>query len=395
MEFKYKAKNKEGKVIGGVMEATDTSELSRLLSEQKLYLIKSSRKTGRIALFKKVSAKERLLFCEQLGVMIGSGTSIIEGLEAIREETLNQFFSDIVNQVITDVKSGTSFSNSLKKHPKAFSDIFVNMMKSGEESGKLDLSLKRLTLQIENEYELNRKIKNALYYPAFILTALVIVLVLVMTYVIPQLTSIFNDSGVKLPFLTRMVIGVSHFFQSYILFIVIAIILLIFGLIRYRHSAKGRIATDRFLLKVPVFGTLLKKCYLSRFTRTFSSLSSSGLPLIEVFNVSGSTIGNKIYEEEVSGMAQKVQSGKSISSVFKASRNFPRIVGQMALVGERSGNIDQVFDKLADFFDRDVESLSGNISTMLEPILMVIIGVGIGIVIISVLQPIYGMVNVI
>jgi len=398
MQYLYKAKNTEGKIVKGIIEAENQVNAQSVLREKNLFVIEMNVMKEKFyeKYFKRsIPIKEKIIFTEQLGIMIKSGISIVEGLQAMQEETENKNFAIIIKKLISDVEGGTPFSKALEKHRSAFSEIYVNMVKAGEQSGKLDLVLIRLSSQLEKEYELRRKIKGALSYPIFVLFALIAVLVLVIAYVIPQLKSVFDDAGISLPLLTRILIGTSSFITHYGFIVLILIVILVIGAIQFRRTTPGRKFFDTIILKIPVFGLLLKKSYMAQFTRTFSSLVASGLPLMDVFRVSGNTIGNVLYEKEIEVMAEQIKAGQPISTILKKSVFMPKMVGQLASVGEKSGKIDEVFDTLADFFDRDVDNITTNLSAMLEPIIMVVMGVGIGLVVVAIYQPIYGLVNAI
>ena len=398
MQYSYKAKNTEGKVVKGIMDAENEVIAQNVLREKDLFIleIKGTKEQPFEKYFKKkIAIKDKIIFTEQLGIMIKSGISIVDGLRALEEETENKNFAIIIKKIISDIEGGSPFSKALEKHKEAFSEIYVNMVKSGEQSGKIDLVLVRLSSQLEKEYELKRKIKGALAYPIFVLFALVAVMVLVITYVIPQLKAVFDDAGVSLPLLTRILINISVFLQKDGIYVLIIVILLAVSIIQFRKTISGKKVFDTLLLRIPIFGMLLKKSYMAQFTRTFSSLVASGLPLMDVFKVAGGTIGNVLYEKEIEKMAEEVKAGQPISSTLKKSKLMPKMVGQLAAVGEKSGNIDEVFDTLADFFDRDVDNITSNLSSLLEPVIMVVMGVGIGLVIVAIYQPIYGLVNAI
>lgn len=397
MNFNYVVKDKNSKISRGVIDAEDKKAASMSLSEKDFYVISISEKTEQKLSFlrKKISLKDKIIFTEQLAIMIRSGLSIIEALEALQEETQNKYFYEAIGKIISSVEGGAAFSKSLSMFPDIFSEIYISMVDSGEKSGKVDEVLTQLASQLEKDYELTRKIRGALSYPIFVMIALVAVMVLILTYIIPQLKLIFEDSGVKLPVMTRVIIGLSEYLKVYGLYIFIALFILIVLLMRWRKTASGRKTFDKAILKLPVFGVLLKKTYMARFSRTFASLTASGLPLLEVFKVSGNTIGNVVYQEEIEKIAQKVQSGQPVSITLKQSEIFPKMIGQLSTVGEKSGNLDEVFVTLANFFERDVDNITANLSAILEPLLMVVLGVGIGLIIVSVLQPIYGLVNAI
>lgn len=398
MKYSYKVKNKEGTALKGIIEASSKMSAEKSLREKDLFVLQISEINNKLSekIFrKKVALKDKIIFTQQLGVMIKSGISIVEGLEALREEAENKYFSEIIQKIITDIKGGTPFSKALEKYPDVFSEIYVNMVKSGEQSGKIDLVLMRLSSQLEKEYDLNRKIRGALAYPIFVLVALVAVLILVITFIIPQLKAVFDDAGVPLPLLTRIIIGISNFIRHNGIYLAIFLIGLFIAAIKYKKTSPGKRFFDVLLLKIPVFSILLKKSYMARFTRTFASLTASGLPLLDVFKVSGKVIGNSLYQTEIETMASEIKAGQTISGSLKKSKLMPKMIGQLASVGEKSGNIDEVFDTLADFFDRDVDNMTSNLSALLEPVLMVVMAIGIGIVIVAILQPIYGLVNAI
>jgi len=398
MQFTYKAKNKQGEITKGIINAENPEAAQAVLREKDLFVveIKGVKKKFSDKYFKKgIPIKDKIIFTEQLGIMIKSGISIIDGLRALKEETDNKGFSLIIQEIISDIEGGTPFSQALDKYPQAFSEIYVNMIKSGEQSGKIDLVLLRLASQLDKEYELKRKIKGALAYPLFVMIALVAVLVLIITFVIPQLKLVFDDAGVSLPLLTRILISLSAFLKKDGLLVLGGLILLVIVGVRFHKTESGRKYFDTLILKIPVFGLLLKKSYMAQFTRTFASLVASGLPLMDVFRVAGKTTGNILYEKEIALMATEIKAGQPISDTLKKSKLMPKMVGQLASVGEKSGNIDEVFDTLADFFDRDVDNITSNLSTLLEPIIMVVMGIGIGLVIVAVFQPIYGLVNAI
>lgn len=397
MQFQYTVKDKNGKSIKGKTEARDITQANQSLRDQDLYVIaiKPINTKSDLSRFfkKKVSIKDKIVFTKQLGVMTKSGLSLIEALEALQEESENKHFSEQIRKIISDIKGGVPMSEAMAEHKDTFSDIYINMIKSGEKSGKVEMVLDRLAAQLEKDYDLNRKIKGALTYPIFVLLALVTVAVLVLTMIIPQLTVIFEDAGVELPAITKFVIALSASLRhngSYYLIVIAAIVI---GISRYKKTAGGKQFFDKFITKIPVFGTLLKKTYMARFTRNFAALSASGLPLMEVFKVTADTIGNSIYKNEIDQMAIKVKSGKTISSAIKESDLFPKMVGQLSSVGEKSGSVDQVFDVLADFYDKDIDNMTSNFSALLEPMIMLVLGVGVGFLIVAVLQPMYGLVN--
>ena len=398
MLFNYQGRNSEGEIVKGNIEANDEASAISSLRSKDLYISKIKSKTDKpVSKFfvKKTSQKDKIIFTQQLGVMIKSGLSVIDALKALKDETSNDKFSEEIADIILNVKGGLALSKAMEKHPDSFDDVFVNSVKAGEKSGKVDMVLIRLAKQLEKDYALTTKVRGAMIYPAVILTTLIAVMVLVLIFIIPQLKVVFDEAGMPLPLLTRMVVGLSVFLQHYFLYILIFVVGIIIALRYYGKTDHGRYFFDNLKLKVPVLGGLYKKTYMAKFTRTFAGLSSSGLPLLDIFKTSRDVVTNAIYQKEIDKMTKKVENGESISKAIKDSPLFPSMIGQLAMVGEKSGNIDEVFESMADFFDKEVDNITNNLSTLLEPVLMIIMGVGIGLLIISVLQPIYGLVEAI
>ncbi len=398
MLFNYQARNTEGEIVKGNIEANEEASAITSLRGKGLYVSKIKRKTDKaVSKFfeKKTNLKDKIIFTQQLGIMIKSGLSVVDALKALKDETSNEKFSGQITDVVSDVKGGLSLSKAMEKYPDSFDDVYVNSVRAGEKSGKVDMVLIRLAQQLEKDYSLTSKVKGAMIYPAVILTALVAVMILVLIFIIPQLKEVFDEVGVPLPLLTRIVLGLSAFLQSYFIYIIIVGVGIGIALRYYGKTDKGRHLFDQLKLKIPVMGGLYKKTYMAKFTRTFASLSSSGLPLLDIFKSSRDVVTNVIYQDEIDKMTKKVENGESISKVLKDCPLFPSMIGQLATVGEKSGNIDEVFDSMANFFDKEVENITNNLSTLLEPLLMVVMGVGIGVLIVSVLQPIYGLVEVI
>lgn len=398
MQFTYSAKSKTGSKTTGIIDAPDRLQAVANLRESGLYIVKMKElaKGNKLQLFKKhIPVKDKIMFTKHLGLMIGAGLSIIEALQSLEEETSSKLLSEVIADLKKEIEGGASLSGALEKQEKHFGGIYINMVKSGEKSGKVDEVLARLTEHLEKDYEIGKKIRGALSYPIFVLLAMTVVVTIVIIFVVPQLQAIFDDAGVELPIMTRIMIGTGMGLKKYGIYILAGLIVLIAVFIKWHRTPSGKKRIDRIILKIPIVDSLLKKSYMARFTRTFSSLSASELPLLDVFKFSGGVIGNIIYEEEVNGMAKKVSSGELVSVVFKKSPLFPKMISQLSAVGEKSGKIDEVFDTMADFYDKEIDSIAASLTTLLEPILMVVIGIGIALVILSVLQPIYGLVNTI
>lgn len=397
MLFSYSARNQNGEKIEGEIEAVDEASALLTLRQKQLFISKISKKGKSqwvdTLLLRKTGIKDKIIFTQQLGIMIKSGLPVVDALKALSGETLNKNFARQINEIISDVKGGIPLSKALSKHPQSFDIVYINSVKAGEKSGKLDQILQNIAIQLEKDYVLISKIRGAMIYPIVILVALISVSVLVLIVVIPELKIVFDDVGVPLPLLTRVVIALSVFLQKNIIYLILVLIVIFVALKFWIATPQGKRISDTAKLHIPVFGNLLKKSYMAKFTRTFAGLSAAGLPLLDIFNTARDVINNVIYQEEITKMTKKIELGESISKAIKDSPLFPGMVGQLSSVGEKSGNIDAVFESMANFFDKEVDNITSNLSTLLEPLLMVIMGVAVGILIISVLQPIYGLVN--
>lgn len=399
--YSYKARDEEGKQVEGKIEAKNKASAISLLQDQKLFITSLS-KTATIktlggigGFFKKVPLKERVMFTTQMAVMVKSGLPILEAVKTIHAQTQNKNMEKILDGIVKDISSGLSFSKALSRHSEVFNETYVKIVESGEKSGRLDQVLLKLSKDLAKDYDLTGKIRSALMYPAFILLVLVVVMVVVLVYVIPQLKNIFDDVGVQLPFLTRVIIALSDFVVKFWWLILIVVIVAIIFAQRYLRTSKGSYAFDKLKLKIPVLKQVMQNIYMARFTRTLSSLVSAGIPMIDVLNTTKGVIGSAVFEKEVEKIIIKVESGSSVSKAMKASPYFPPVVTSLVAVGEKSGKTDYILRNLSKFLEKEVDNTVRNLTSLLEPIIMVVLGVGIAIVIISVIMPIYGLVQVI
>lgn len=399
MHFNYKARDKEGRVVTGEVEASDETGAVSSLREKGLYIstiTASNSKKGILPqIFNKVAVKDKIIFSQQLGIMIKSGLSVIEALEALKGDTSNKNFSKVINDVISDVKGGSPLSAAFEKHPEIFDPVYTSTIASGEKSGRLDDVLASLTVQLEKDYALSSRLRGAMVYPIFVVVIMIVMVFIILIFIIPQLKLVFEDSGATLPLVTRSVIALSEFVKKWVIYIIIGIVALIFAIRTFGRTTSGRHLLDLVKIKLPVFGNLNVKTYMARFARTFSGLNKSGLPLLEIFRTSKFVINNVIYQDEIDKMIKKVEVGEPVSKVLKDCKYFPSMVGNLVSVGEKSGSLDVVFDTIANFFDKEVENITNNLTALLEPVLMVVMAVGVVFIILAVLQPIYGLMNVI
>jgi len=400
MDFSYKAKDNTGKLEEGKIQANSQKQAVDTLHKRGLFVLSlgEENKTNitKISFRKKVSLKDKIIFTNQLAMMIKGGLPLIEALEALEEQTENETFHKAISQIMADVQGGSALSKSLEKHPKIFSKLYVSVTASGEQSGKLDQVLERLSDQLQKDYDLISKVKTAVSYPIVIVCALVGVMILMLIFVVPQLKSIFDEMGVALPLPTRMILGTSAFIINYWYIVIIFLILLYFGIRYWSRTVKGGFLIDEFKIKVPIFGQLVQKIYMASFTRTTGTLIAAGLPMLNILATVKEVVGNKVYQPVFEQISKDVENGATLSNALRKHKKiFPPMIAQMVSVGEKSGKVDEVLFHLATFYDKEVEATTSNLTALIEPILILVIGAAIGVAIVSIIMPIYSLVNVI
>lgn len=399
MQFSYKAKSTTGEITEGSIEAPNEKDATKMLGERNLFVLelnnsdKSSFKS--FSFKKKVSLKDKIIFTKELAMMTKGGLPIVEALKALEEQAENPVFAKAIGDVVRDVQGGTALSKALTKHPKIFPKIYCAIVASGESSGKLDEVLNHEAEQLQKDYDLMSKVKNAISYPIIVVVALVGVLILMLVFVVPQLRSIFSEMGVDLPLLTRILLDTSMFLVTYWYLVILVISGIYAGYYFYQKTSNGRRFFDMLKIKMVIFGPLIKKIYMARFTRTTATLVASGLPMLEILKIVQDVIGNKIYFEALDQVYKDVESGVKLSNALRKHKIFPPMVCQMVTMGEKSGKVDEVLFNVADFYDKEVEASTSGLTSMIEPILIIIIGVGVGAAIASVILPIYSLVKTI
>jgi type IV pilus assembly protein PilC len=397
MKYLYTAKTKEGNLQKGTIEADDLNQVSKLLREKNLLILDVKKESESLWNFmsKKVSAKDKIIFTKEIAVMIKAGLALFDSLQCIQQQATSKLLARTVGQIIADLKGGLSFHQALAKHPKIFSRYYCSIVASGEKSGKLDDVLTKMSLQMENDADLYSRIRGAMIYPILISFALVGVIVLILIYVIPQLQSIFSELGANLPVATKILIWLSVVFRKYSYLVVIFCALLYIGIRWLVKTPKGLLFWDLFKLKMPIFGPLLRKIYLARFTRTMAMLILAGLPMLEIFKTLTEVVTNESYRQSLDHIGQEVGNGAALALAVKDDPNFPPMVTNLISVGEKTGNLEFVLNTLADFYEKEVSYATANLSSMIEPILIMVMGVGVAFVVISVIVPIYGLANII
>jgi len=395
--FNYQARTKEGEIQEGRVEATSKESAAEILQRHGLIvtLIERSQDvpiySRNIKIFQGVKKKEIVIFCRQLTTLFASEIPLVMALRTIARQTRNPVFREKVSEIAADVEGGLPFSDALSKHKKIFSEFYVQMVKAGEVSGKLDEILVYLADNIEREYQVASKIKGAMIYPAFITFAFGTVVLMIMIFVIPQLQDIFEESGQDLPFLTRVIVGASDFLRTrwYVLIVLLPVIG--FFVWKYRQTEAGRQILDRIKLKIPVFGGILKKVYLFRFSESLGTLIKGGIPIIKSLTIAGDVTGNEVFRRIVHGARDSIKRGASLGEGLVIYDEIPPLVSQMVAVGEQAGKLDMVLDTISDFYEKEVNVAIDSLTSLIEPLMLVIMGLGVGLLVAGVMLPIYNM----
>lgn len=392
--FKWEGKTRQGVIQKGELAANTKEEVMALLRRQNILPISVTAKPKelRLSFGTGITDKDIVVFTRQLATMIDAGLPLVQCLQILGDQTENKMLAKVVTQVRSDVESGSTFAEAIKKHPKVFNDLYVNMVAAGETGGILDTILQRLAAYMEKFAKIKKQIKSAMIYPAIILTVAVGVVALLMVVVVPMLANMFADMGQALPLPTRIVITVSNFLKGWGgLVVAVSIISFIVGLVQWRKTQKGKKITDGIALKIPVMGMLIQKVSVAKFTRTLGTLVSSGVPILEGLLIVARTAGNKIVEEAILNTRQSVSEGKTLAEPLNKAKVFPPMVTQMIAVGEATGALDNMLGKIADFYDDEVDSAVAALTSMLEPMLMIFLGTTVGFVIVAMYMPIFQM----
>ncbi len=393
--FKWKGKDVKGRKRKGEIIAIDKNDAMIKLKNKKMEitLIKEAPKDIELPfLQKKVSDKEILVVTKQLSIMLTSGLPLDESLNIIAEQTTNKKLGEIIYKIKSDIEGGSTLSQALKKHKPVFSDMYINMVDSGEKTGNLDRVLKRLSDMMEKSIALKRKIKGALIYPTMVTIVAVGVIALIMTFVIPTFADMYSSSGMQLPLPTKIVINISLFMKANIWYMVggiIAFIILIKYM--YRKIYKFHKFMDKLLLNLPIFGILVRKGSIANFSTILASLSSSGIDILEALDIAAKTANNVILEETLMDVKEMVKRGENLSTALAGSGEFPDMVLQMVSVGEETGTLDEMLEKVAIYYEGEVDNTVKNLTTMIEPIIIVILGGAIGFLVIAMYLPIFKM----
>lgn len=394
--FKYKVMNHKGEKIEGTFKANSKNEVLAMIEDNNYYAIEIKEVLEReeqdlFESFAKVKTKDLYIFCRQFHTMINAGANISNVLDILRKQTANKKLKKCLNEAHDDVQKGISLSEALGKHTDVFPDLLVNMINTGEVSGNLDVIMSRMASHYEKENKINNQLKSAMVYPMVLAGLSVVVVVFLLTFIMPTFTGMFEGSGVALPAPTRIVMGLSKFIRTkwYILLVVIGGG--VYGIKRYSKTPAGRLSLDGLKLKLPIIKDTTEKVIVSRFTRTLSTVLASGVALVQALEVVQKVVGNKVAEKSLEKVKEKVLRGVSLGEALGETTIFPLMLHSMIKIGEESGSLDDILDKTANFYDEELEAGLKRLTTMIEPLMIIVMGVVIGFIVIAMMMPMFDM----
>lgn len=391
--FVWKGKTRTGALQEGVLLADSRDAALAVLRRQNIQVTNLREKGKEVRLLPRlpqgIDSKRVAVFTRQFSVMLDAGLPLVQCLEILGEQEENRRFREIINQVRSDVEQGSSLADAMRKHPVAFNNLYTNMIAAGEAGGILDIILQRLSTYIEKAVKLNAQVKSALVYPVTVIVIAVLVVVVILWKVIPVFASLFSGLGGELPFLTRVVVGASNFLGRYFIFVAIGVVALVYAVRAWHKTPSGARIIDAGLLRIPAIGMLLRKIAVARFCRTLSTLTSSGVPILDGLEITAKTAGNAIIEDAVMAVRKSVEEGKTISGPLAETKVFPAMVVHMINVGEQTGALDQMLSKIADFYEEEVDMAVANLMKLIEPLMILFLGTVIGTIVAAMYLPMY------
>lgn len=397
--FEYKAKTKEGETRTGAIEASSQENAVDLLQQNSLIII-SVNETGGVSFLKfkfgfghKIKSKDIVILSRQLSTLFEAHIPVVVTLKTLMGENTKPALRAIIAEILDDVNGGMALSQAMAKHPEAFSPFYTNLAKSGEESGKLQASFTYLADYLERSYYLNSKARNAMIYPAFVLSAFVGVLIVMMVVVIPKLVTIFEETGQPIPLYTQIVIKISLLLRNWGLFVAAALIALVASLWRWSKTIQGRLFFHKLQINIPVIGGIYRKLFMARLTDNLRTMFMGGIPIIRALTITSDVVGNEVYKKAVEEAIESVKGGSTISAAFEKTPEIPTMVTQMIRVGETSGRLDAILGNIAKFYQKDVDAALENMVVLIEPVLIIFLGAGAGILISAILIPLYNLVG--
>lgn len=393
--FDYKAKDRQGNTILGIVEAPNETVANDILKEKDLIILSvSERRRSRllqltVPFLNRVKSREVVIFARQLSVLISATVPIVQALRVLTKQTENVNFKIIISEIADEVDGGAKLSSVLARYPHVFDNFFVHMIRSGETTGRLDETLNYLADQQERDYDLQSRIRGSLMYPAFILSGVAVVGVVMMIFVIPSLTGIILESDVPLPLSTRILISVSSFLSTKWWVLLVMVIVIVVGTRFFLGTPSGKKRFDAFKLRVPIFGSIFRRVAITRFSQSLSTLLASGVPLTRALEIVSEVVDNAVYRELTVATIKEVEDGNPIATVYSKSKFVPALLSQMMSVGEQTGRLDQILAKFSIFSAREVENDVRNLVTLIEPMMLMIMGIAVGLLVSAILLPIY------
>lgn len=394
--FVYKGKTRDGRVIAGEKVGENKEAVMALLRREQVLVSSIKEKGKEVALPKfggGVNAKDLAIFTRQFSVMIDAGLPLVQCLEILGSQQENKTFAKVIQTTRMDVEAGASLADAMRKHPKAFDELFTNMVAAGEAGGILDTILKRLATHIEKAVKLKSQVKGAMIYPIAVLGIAGLAITIILWKVIPVFAAMFEGLGATLPLPTRIVIAMSYWIGRLMPLIVIGIVIIVIAFRRYYATPAGRRVIDRMMLKAPVFGDLLRKIAVARFCRTLSTLISSGVPILDGLEITARTAGNAIVEDAIMFVRKAVEGGQTLAQPLKETGVFPAMVVQMMSVGEQTGALDAMLSKIADFYEEEVDQAVANLLTLMEPVMILFLGITVGGIVIAMYMPMFDLIG--
>ncbi|NLL61313.1 MAG: type II secretion system F family protein [Candidatus Atribacteria bacterium] len=398
--YSFKARDSSGRLLSGSMEANSREAAIERLHEMRYFIVSVEEKrksllSTEITIFKTITIRDLAIFFRQFATMVKAGLSLISCLDILSKQTENKLLAKKVDDIKKSVEGGSTLAEAFGNHPETFSKLYLNMIKAGEVGGVLDDVLNRMATLMEKEYELRQKIKSAMTYPLFIFGAAMIMAVFMLTFILPQFVGVFQSFGGELPFLTKILVFVTMVFNRFWYIFLAAFVLLVFAYIGYSRTQHGHRNIDRIKLKLPIFGNLFLKTSITRFARTLGTLIQNGVPIIQSLKISAESIGNDILAEAVMEASDRIKEGQSISAPLEESKVFPPMVTQMILVGEESGGLETMLFNVANFYDQEVERAIEQLTSVIEPMMMIVVALVVGVMVIAMYLPIFSMVQLI
>ena len=394
MKLEYKAVSRDGKNLKGIIEAKDIADAVVMLRSRgflptKITPQKPNEIIAMLPFLGKIHPSDVVFFTRQLASMLTSGLTLVQSLRILREQIQNLVFAEVVGNIISDIEEGKTFSEAIAKHPQAFSPIYISIVKASEVSGLMDIMLVRLADNLEKQQKLESTIRGALMYPAIVIAGMVVVVIIMMIFVIPTLNVLYENLNIPLPLPTQIIVGLSNFIINFWFIILGMIVLSIFLFRRWKKTESGELLFDDIVLKLPIFGKLIREMVLTEFTRTLGLLVGSGTLVVDAINQTADTSANLLYRNAIIGVAKRVEKGMSIGDAIASYNLFPPILVQMVRIGEETGKLDDSLIRVSEYFEREVDQTVKTLTTAMEPIIMIILGIGVAFLIISIITPIY------